>query len=98
MYARITFSQVAPEKANEAERIMLDSVLPMMRQQKGFKNYCSFVDRATGKAITVTIWETEADRKASDVSSDFYREAIAKVAPFFTSPPVVENYEAEIYS
>ena len=98
MFARVTFSQIQPAKADEAESIMRDIVLPMMRQQKGFKNYCSFVDRASGKAITITVWETEADRQASDQPSDYYREAIAKVAPFFMAPPVVENYEAEIYS
>jgi heme-degrading monooxygenase HmoA len=98
MFARVTFSQVALDKANEAENIMRDVVLPMMRQQKGFKNYCSFVDRESGRAITVTIWETEADRQASGQPSEYYREAIAKVSSFFTAPPVVENYEAEIYN
>jgi len=90
--------QISPDKVDEAESIMQNSVLPMMRQQKGFKNYCSFVDRASGKAITITVWETEADREASSQASAYYREAIAKVAPFFTAPPAVENYEAEIYS
>jgi len=85
-------------QADEAESIMRDSVLPMMRQQKGFKNYCSYVDRASGKAINITVWETEADRQASSQASEYYREAIAKVAPIFMAPPVVENYEAEIYS
>jgi quinol monooxygenase YgiN len=98
MFARVTFSQVLPDKADEAAGVMRDIVLPMMRQQKGFKYYCSFADRASGKAITITVWETEADREASSQPSAYYREAIAKVAPFFTAPPVVENYEAEIYS
>jgi hypothetical protein len=38
------------------------------------------------------------DIQASDQSSEYYSEAIAKVASFFKAPPVVENYEAEIYS
>ena len=98
MFARVTFSQVDPSKAEEVEAIMQDTVLPMMRRQKGFKNYISFVDRTSGKAITVTVWETEADRQASDQASEYYDEAISKVTPFFKAPPVVENYEAEIYS
>ena len=98
MHARVTFSQVDPSKAEEVEAIMQDTVLPLMRQQKGFKSYISFVDRASGKAITATVWETEADRQASDKSSEYYSEAIAKVTPYFQAPPVVENYEAEIYS
>jgi quinol monooxygenase YgiN len=98
MFARITFSQVSPDKADEAINIMENAVLPLMRQQKGFKNYCAFYDRSSGKAITVTVWKTEEDREASDQSSDYYKEAIAKVAPLFLAPPVVEDYEADIYS
>jgi quinol monooxygenase YgiN len=98
MFARMTFSQVSPDKADEAINIMENAVLPLMRQQKGFKNYCAFYDRSSGKAITVTVWKTEEDREASDQSSDYYKEAIAKVAPLFLAPPVVEDYEADIYS
>lgn len=98
MFARVTTSQIVPAKAEEVEAIMREIVLPMLRQQKGFKNYILFVDRALGKAISVTVWETAADREASDQSSEFYQEAIAKVSPFFMAPPVVENYEIEIYS
>ena len=98
MFARMTFSQVSPDKADEAIKIMENAVLPLMRQQKGFKNYCAFYDRSSGKAITVTVWKTEEDREASDQSSDYYKEAIAKVAPLFLAPPVVEDYEADIYS
>ena len=98
MFARMTFSQVSPDKADEAINIMENAVLPLMRQQKGFKNYCAFYDRSSGKAITVTVWKTEEDREASGQSSDYYKEAIAKVAPLFLAPPVVEDYEADIYS
>jgi quinol monooxygenase YgiN len=98
MFARMTFSQVSPDKAEEALSIMENAVLPLMRQQKGFQNYCAFYDRSSGKAITVTVWETEEDREASGQASDYYKEAIAKVAPLFLAPPVVENYEADIYS
>jgi len=48
MYARVTFSQVMPEKADEAISIMRDNVLPLMRQQKGFKHYFTCYDRASG--------------------------------------------------
>ena len=98
MFARITFSQVDPSQAKKVEAIMQDTVLPMMRQQKGFKNHISFVDWASGKAITATLWETEEDRQASDQSSEYYDEAISKVTPFFKTQPIVEDYEAEIYS
>jgi hypothetical protein len=43
MYARVTTSQVDPSKAEEVEAIMEDIVLPILRRQKGFKSYISFV-------------------------------------------------------
>ena len=98
MFARMTFSQVSPDKADEALSVMENEVLPLMRQQKGFKHYCAFYDRSTGKAITVTVWETEEAREASDQQSNYYTEAMAKVLPLFLAPPVVENLEADIYS
>lgn len=98
MFARMTFSQVSPDKVDEALSVMEGEVLPLMQQQKGFKYYCAFYDRSSGKAITVTVWETEGDREASDQQSDYYTEAIAKVVPLFLALPVVENFEADIYS
>jgi quinol monooxygenase YgiN len=98
MFARMTSSQISPDKADEAISIMENMVLPLMRQQKGFKNYCAFYDRSSGKAITVTVWETEADREASNQTSAYYKAAMARIAPLFLTPPTVENYEADIYS
>ena len=97
MYARVTFSQVLPGKFDETLDVLRNSVVPAARQQKGFKGYLLFTDRAACKGINITLWETEADRKASDQASEYYREAIAKIAAFFTAAPVVENYEVDIY-
>ena len=47
MFARVTFSQVSSDEVDEAISIMEKPVLPLMRQQKGFKQYCAFYDRTS---------------------------------------------------
>jgi heme-degrading monooxygenase HmoA len=52
-------------------------------------------DRETGKSITITLWESEADLQAGE-SSGFYQQQVGKVVPFVTAPPSREIYEAPI--
>jgi heme-degrading monooxygenase HmoA len=42
------------------------SVLPMIRQQKGYQGLTASVDRSTGDVTILSVWETEADRAASE--------------------------------
>ncbi len=93
MYARVTTSQGNPEQVDEATNIVRDSVVPAARQQKGFAGYILLGDRGTGKAITISLWETEADREASGAGSEYYNEVIAMVTPFLTAEPIAEDLE-----
>lgn len=96
MYARVTYSQISPDKIDDAVSAVRDSIVPLARQEKGFKGYLLMGDRETGKGISITLWETEADRKASDPASAYYREAMSNVAALFTAPPVIEYYEVNL--
>ena len=49
-----------------------DTVTPVLRQQKGFRGVTASADRAAGVVGVLTVWETEADRDASE-------SALAKV-------------------
>ena len=96
MYARVTTVQVSPDNVEEAIRLWRDSVMPAARQQKGFKSGRLLVDRKTGKAVSLGLWETEADVKATGESSAYLQEQLAKFASLFTAPPVVEHYEVAV--
>ena len=93
MYARVTTVQVSPDKIEEAIRLWRDSVMPAAREQKGFKSGRLLVDRKTGKGISIGLWETEADIRASAEGSAYFQAQIAKFAGLFTAPPIVEHYE-----
>ncbi len=60
MYARVTTAQVQPGKMDEAISIMRDSTYPASRNQQGFKSAILLTNSQKGKALSITLWETEA--------------------------------------
>ena len=70
--------------------------MPEQRKQHDFKGVTVLNDRATGKGISITFWETEADLQASDEASSYYQDLYAKFAPYWTAPQVRETYEVTL--
>ncbi len=92
MYAQVVRMQVQPGKADEAIAIWKDSVAPVARQQKGFKNAYFLVDRSANKGMGFSLWESETD-VAALMESGVYQEQVAKFAAVFAGPPERELYE-----
>ena len=95
MYARVSIAQAQPGKADEVIRIHRDSVVPACKQQKGFKGLYVLGDRKTGKGLTISLWETEADMTAGETSG-FYQQQVAKFKDIVSGPTVREAYEVSI--
>lgn len=69
--------------------------MPVVKEQKGFKGFVVLADRSTNKGIAYSIWETEADLKATE-TSNFYQEQMAKLSSVMAMPPVRELYELSV--
>jgi heme-degrading monooxygenase HmoA len=95
MNARVTTVQVRPDKIEDTIGIYRDSVTPSAQQQKGFKGLLLLTDPATGKGISIALWETEADMIAGE-SSGYYQQQLAKFKDVFSAPPVREQYEVSV--
>ena len=95
MHARVTISMAQSGKIDEAISIVQDAIVPAAKQQKGFKGYLGLTDRNTGKNMTITLWETEADMTACE-DSGYYREQLATVAQLLAEPPTIEHFEVTI--
>jgi heme-degrading monooxygenase HmoA len=80
MYARVRVTHGIPEKVEEGIRQFNDKVVPAYKNAPGFKGGYMLVDRAKGKLIGVTLWETEADMRATEVTSQRLRTAGSKAA------------------
>lgn len=96
MYARVTTTQFSPYRLDEAIHIAREQTVPAAQQQTGFKGYLMLVDRSTGKAITITLWEEESDREVTGANSSYYRDAIGRVVPLLEAAPTVEDLEIVI--
>jgi heme-degrading monooxygenase HmoA len=55
-------------------RYLQDTVAPLLRNQKGFRGVTASADRSGGVFGVLSLWDTEADREASDSAMDKSRE------------------------
>ena len=92
MHGRIVSVQMEPEDLGKAVDIYRESVIPAAKEQKGFHDALLFTDSETGRAVSITIWETEEDLLAGQTSG-FYQEQIAKFAELMTRTPNQEGFE-----
>jgi heme-degrading monooxygenase HmoA len=95
MNARVTIVQVLPGKTDEAIGIFRDSVVPAAKEQKGHRGHYLLTERKSGKSISISFWETEADMTAGE-SSGHYQQQLAKFKGIFAAPPVQEEYEVTV--
>lgn len=72
---------------------MQETALPALRAQRGYKGLSISVDRSSGSVGTMTIWETEADRDASDSALAKLRE---DAGAQFASDMKVETFEERV--
>lgn len=91
MYSSVTNLQVQPDKVDELIRIYEEATeaLPVLQ---GLKDSRLLVDRTTGKALVVAVWETEADIKAFE-DNPVFKEAMADLQSIMSIPPSREYYE-----
>ena len=96
MHSRMSrIAGLPPERIDEARDYFEQAELPALEQQQGFKGVLVMVDRADGRAVAITFWETLEDLKASDRVADQAREATMERASSVdpSREPIVERYE-----
>ncbi len=90
MYARVTTAQVQPGKMDEAISVIRDSTYSAHRNKQGFKSAILLTNPKTGKALSITLWETEADATAQAAATN------PGGARLLTRPPVREIFEVSV--
>lgn len=97
MFARMTTLFIKPDKIDEAIRIYESSVMPAAREQKGFRMAKLLLDRNSGRAISITFWETEEDAAANEENL-YYQDQLVKFMNIYAADPVREGYDVAIES
>lgn len=97
MHARTGSSQMKPGMMDDAIKMYRDSIVPTLKKQKGFKGLYWLADRSTDKYTVITLWETEADLKATETSG-LLQEVVAKLGSYMATPPTIERYEVSFHA
>jgi hypothetical protein len=61
MYAQLVEGGTTPELREQMDRIVREELLPALELEPGFAGTLNLVDRATGKALMLMLWQTQAD-------------------------------------
>jgi heme-degrading monooxygenase HmoA len=77
MYARVNRFQDRPEAIDDAERLVVDKILPQLQTVPGFVGVLSLVDRMSGESLGITFWETEEAMRASEAEANRIRGDIS---------------------
>lgn len=92
MYTRAITLPIQPGKVEKAIGIFETSIAPMFQQQKGFKGGYLIGDRATGKTVSFTLWDTEANASQLDASG-FYNKWVGMLQEVMSSESIREQDE-----
>jgi heme-degrading monooxygenase HmoA len=95
MFARITIAHGAPEKLDTGLAALRKGLRAGQEQVTGFKGLYVLVDRATGKHVTVSLWETRED---AEMVSELAPHMQGRLVEAFgiSGPPTHEIYEVAV--
>ena len=95
MHARTTTIDANPERIDEVVRQVESDVLPLLKQQEGFKGFTLHVDRPGGKVVGTSYWESEEAMQASEDVVKTPREEAAQQGGA-SGAPTVEHFEVAV--
>ena len=92
MFARVTTVAVQPDHVADVTRIYNESILPAVKAAAGNHGVYLLINPASGKGVSITLWENQADGDTYD-SSGTYRQLVSMIAQYFAAPPSLDTYE-----
>lgn len=91
MFARVTTYQGRPGQAEQPVQ-RFEEARDRLEELDGFEGAYFLYDQKTGKAMTITFWESEEAMRASAAAIAPLRDTVVQ-ALGATQPPVIETYE-----
>jgi heme-degrading monooxygenase HmoA len=95
MYARVTHFQGSPERVDEGIQAFQKHATPAVQRQPGFQGAYVLIDRASGKGLAISFWDTEAALMASEAAVRAVREQSLQ-AFGGTATPTTERYDVAV--
>lgn len=76
MFARVTDITAPADQLDAGIAGFTEQVLPAARGMQGFVRAYLLVDRESGRALSVTVWETEEAMRASEEAANQLRSSV----------------------
>ena len=81
MYAQVIEGGTTPERRDAMDRIVTDEMIPALEAEPGFAGAMNVVDRSSGNAMMIVLWNTEAQaRRGLGEDGGAFLKALADVA------------------
>ena len=85
MYAQLIEGGTTPDQREAMDRIVTDEMVPALEVEPGFAGALNVVDRESGDAMMIVLWETEAQaRRALPEYGSAFLKALAGIAAIST--------------
>jgi heme-degrading monooxygenase HmoA len=91
VFARVSTYRGDPAQIDQGLDYARENILPRVQEVAGFEGVYNLVDRESGKALTMTLWESEEAMRASEEEANRLRGESAEAAS--ATVENVERYE-----
>lgn len=91
MFARQVTMQLKPKSQANFARAIETEIIPMLREQRGFKDEITFVIPDQTKAVAISLWDQKASADAYEHTA--YPKVLKALTAVVEGTPRVETYE-----
>jgi hypothetical protein len=95
VFARVHTIQTPPNEHEAGLRVVLEDLLPWLRESTGFRGFIRFTDPASGKVLGVTLWATEENMRESAEAGEQYGRLIT--AGVGAEQLAIDQYEVRFF-
>jgi hypothetical protein len=85
MYAQLIEGGTPPARRTDMDRIVTDELVPALEAEPGYAGALNLVDRSSGDALMIILWNTEAQaRRALSEYGGAFLKALANISEITT--------------
>jgi heme-degrading monooxygenase HmoA len=95
VYARVSTLEGSPGQIDEGLRFLREELLPTGKDDPGFKGLIALADRQSGKTLSITLWESEEEMRATEQDANQLRSAWSETSGQQIAS--VESYEVGLF-
>ena len=95
MFAQLTIMHCVPDQLDELAALYEERIIPITQAQMGYRGIYLLLNRASGKIIAISLWDSAEDAVTCE-QSDGHQEHLARFASYLAATPAHEGYEVRV--